>query len=116
MATEGGRREWRLDLGADLLCLPTARPEPASRGRIGRARHVSLEHDALPLSAKRGRLDRDRREKRLGVGVCRRLVNRVAWPHLDDLAEVHHCDAIRDMADDGEVVRDEEIGELELPL
>ena len=48
--------------------------------------------------------------------MCRRLVDLVAWPHLDDLAEVHHRDAIRDVADDREIVRDEEIRELELPL
>ena len=35
---------------------------------------------------------------------------------LDDLAEVHHRDAVGDVADDGEVVGDEEVGEVELLL
>ena len=35
---------------------------------------------------------------------------------LDDLAEVHHRDPVRDVADDGEVVRDEQVGQAELGL
>ena len=35
---------------------------------------------------------------------------------LDDLAAVHHGDVVRDVADDGQVVRDEEHGEPELAL
>ena len=35
---------------------------------------------------------------------------------LDDRAEVHHCDPIGDVADDGQVVRDEEVREVELLL
>ncbi len=35
---------------------------------------------------------------------------------FDDLAEVHHRDPVRDVADDGEIVRDEEVGQPELAL
>ena len=35
---------------------------------------------------------------------------------LDDRAQVHHGDAVGDVADDGEVVRDEQVGERELLL
>ena len=35
---------------------------------------------------------------------------------LDDAAEIHHGDAVADMGDHREVVRDEEIGEAVLPL
>ena len=35
---------------------------------------------------------------------------------LDDAAEVHHGDAVGDVADDGEVVRDEDVGQVELLL
>ena len=35
---------------------------------------------------------------------------------LDDAAEIHHGDAVADMGDDGEIVRDEQIGEAVLAL
>jgi hypothetical protein len=36
--------------------------------------------------------------------------------HLDDPPEIHHRHPVRDMLHHGEVVRDEEIGKIELPL
>ena len=60
--------------------------------------------------------NRNRREQRLRVRVERILVERVAVGELDDLADVHHGDPGRDVPHDREVVRDEEIGELELRL
>ena len=44
------------------------------------------------------------------------LVQLVAARQLHQLAQVHHRDAIADVADDGEVVGDEEVGEAELLL
>lgn len=35
---------------------------------------------------------------------------------LDDFPRIHHRDAVADVADDAEIVRDEEIGEAELLL
>ncbi len=52
---------------------------------------------------------RHRGEQRLRVRVQRRRVERVARGDLDDPAEVHHRDAVADMAHDREVVRDEEV-------
>ena len=43
-------------------------------------------------------------------------VELVAGGHLDDLAQVHHGDAVGDVAHDGEVVRDEQVGQAELVL
>ena len=43
-------------------------------------------------------------------------VDLLARPDLDDLAEVHHRDAVRDVPYDGEIVGDEEIREAELTL
>ena len=63
-----------------------------------------------------GRLDRHGREQRLRVRVHRRVVDLVARPDLDDLAEVHDGDAVGDVADDREVVRDEEVRQPELRL
>ena len=47
------------------------------------------------------------------IGV---LVDLVPRPDLDDLAEVHDRDPVGDVADDGEVVRDEQVGEAEVVL
>ena len=103
-------------VGADVLRLPAARAKSASRGRVGRARHVSRQHDPPALAAHVRRLDRDGGEERLRVRVHRRLVDLLARPDLDDLAQVHHGDAIRDVADDRQVVGDEEVREPELVL
>ena len=110
------RHERRLLLRADLLRLPAARPEAAAGRRVRRARHVSLEHDPRALAALGRGLDRHRREERLRVRMHRRVVDLLARPDLDDLAEVHHRDPVGDVADDREVVRDEEVREPELAL
>src|SRR3954447_25773982 len=38
------------------------------------------------------------------------------WRHLDDLAEIHHGNAVRHVLDDREIVADEEQRETELAL
>ena len=47
-------------------------------------------------------------EEGLGVGVDRGGVDCVAGGKFDETAEIHHRDAVGDVADDGEVVRDEQ--------
>ena len=108
--------ERRLDLGADLLRLPAARAEAAAGGRVRGVRHVALEDDALALAALVGALDRHGREQGLRVGVRRPLVHVVAAADLHDLAEVHHGDPVGHVADDGQIVSDEDVREPELPL
>ena len=46
----------------------------------------------------------------------RRVVDVVLRADLDDLAEVHHRDAVGDVAHDGQVVRDEDVGQAEVAL
>ena len=50
----------------------------------------------------------------LRVRVQRLLVDRLARPDLAELPEVHHPDPVADLLDEGEVVRDEQVGEAEL--
>ena len=50
------------------------------------------------------------------VWVHRAVVQLVSVSHLDHPAEIHHCDAIRDVAHHREVVGDEQVGEAELLL
>src|SRR5688572_8630785 len=55
-------------------------------------------------------------EERLRVLVLRSRVDLLRRPDLDQLPTVHHRDAVAHRAHHGEVVRDEEVGELELLL
>ena len=90
--------------------------EAATRGRVDRRRHVSLEHDPLARGGLARVRNRHRREQGLRVGHDRPLVELLRRGDLDDFAEVHDRDSVRDMADDAEVVGDEDVGEVELLL
>src|SRR3954470_4890868 len=105
------RLQRRLDLGAHGLRERAARAEPAAARRVDRARDVAAQHDARRLPPRlrhrnsgkqslRVRMQRPREE----VGRCR---------VLDDLAEVHDGYPVRDVSDDREVVRHEEVRETE---
>ena len=92
----------------------TARMEAAARRRVDRRWNIARKDDPF-AAAFDGRVgDRNRREQRLGVGMQRVLRRALAIGQLDDLADVHHGDARRDVAHDREVVRDEQIGQAEL--
>ena len=43
-------------------------------------------------------------------------LTRLGRRQLDQLPEIHHCDPVAHVSDDAEVVRDEEIGQLEVVL
>ncbi len=77
---------------------------------------VAGEEDPLPDVHPVRRRARHRREQRRRVGVARMLVQELRLAHLDDAAEVHDRDPVGDVADHGQVVRDEDVGEAELAL
>ena len=56
------------------------------------------------------------REQGLRIGMLRIVVDIVNWAQLDDFAQIHHSDAIADMPHHAEVMRDEEIGQVQLVL
>ena len=60
--------------------------------------------------------DRDGGQERLRVGVLGSRVDLLGRADLDELAAVHDGDAVAHRADDGEVVRDEQVGEPEVVL
>ena len=60
--------------------------------------------------------DRHRRQQRDRVGMERAGVQVVRRGQLDDPAEVHHRDPVADVADDRQVVGDEQVGQRELVL
>ena len=88
--------------------------EPAPRWRVDRARNVALQHHAL--GAPRRVRNRRRRQQRPGVGVLAVGIELLRWRDLDDAAEIHHRDTAADMFDDAQIVRNEEIGQLEFLL
>ncbi len=86
-----------------------ARVEATAGGRVERARNVPHEHEALAALGGIGNRDRGKQRPRVRVRRCGEQARRRR--QLDELAEVHHGDAVRQVPDDGEVVRDEEVGE-----
>ena len=88
--------------------------EGAARRRVDRGRRVARDDDAKALLLRIGR--RHRAEQRARVRMQRRRVELLGRALLDDLAEVHHRDALADVPHDAEIVRDEEEGDAELVL
>ena len=91
--------------------------EAAPRWDVHRARDLPGGHDLLRLEA----LllfgdDRDGREEHLGVGVPGRLEEGPGGGDLADLAQVHDGHPLGHVAHQAQVVGDEEVGEIELPL
>ena len=58
----------------------------------------------------------DGRKQRLGIGMTRAGIEGALGGDFDELAEIHHSDAVADMLHDREVVGDEQIGEPETAL
>ncbi len=115
--TEGGRyREGRHLAGTALPGLPAAGAEAAAGGDVRRGRHVSGEDDPLAVFAGLRVGDRHRREQCLGVGVGGVLVDLGVPSDLHDPAQVHDADPVGDVPDHGQVVGDEDVGEVELRL
>ena len=86
------------------------------RRREAEASPLDASGAAVPLPALSRIRNRHRREQFLRVVVLRVLADLVGGPLLDDLALVHHRDPVGDVADDADVVGDEEVGEAELVL
>ena len=90
---------------------PRVEAAPARHGE--RAGGVAAEDDSLAggLHVRIGH--RDGCQQGDGVGVQRAAVQVVGRRQLDEAAEVHHADAVGDVADDGEVVGDEHERQVE---
>ena len=107
----------RWPLGSAALVpsrMKAARVKRAPGRWIRRARQIASQHDARASPSGLGL--RHGREQGHGVRMSRRAQYLLGGALLDDPAEIHHGDAMRDLAHHGEVVRDEEIGETPLAL
>ena len=92
---------------ADLARAPGVKR--AARRRIGGAGDVALQADPQAVGVVERR---DRRQQGLGIGVVRALEHVVGRPDLHHPAEVEHHDAVGQVADDAEVVADEQVGHV----
>ena len=80
--------------------------ERAAGRRIGRI--GDFAPGRADLIAQRRIGFRDRRQQRLGVGMARSRVERRGRRGLDDAPDIHHGDAVADMAHHAEIMRDEQ--------
>ena len=107
------RLKRRLGDAANLLRVKTARVKTARGGRRNRTGRIDIAHrQRLALSA--GRRLGNRSHQRLRIGVQRLAPECAPVRQFDDLAEIHDGDAIRDMLDHGQIMRDKEIADIEL--
>jgi len=100
------RDQRRTRFPAALRRIGASRMERAARRRIQRIRHFAGDRGARLA----GHLEvRHRVEQHPRVRVAGRREKRPRGGELDDPAEVHDADAIGDVMDDGEIVRDEHV-------
>lgn len=108
--------EGRFDLAADVGGARATGMEPAAGRRVDRARQFAPGDEACPGTAQLRSRDRYRRQQADRIGVDRPGVELLGRGKLDDFAEVHHGDAVRDVAYHAQVMGHEDVGEAELVL
>ena len=88
----------------------------ASSGRIKGAWYLTGQNGAA-ARARSGRVwDRDCANQSLCVRMLRALVYDVGIREFNDPPQVHDSDAVRNVANRGKVMRNKEVGEVELLL
>ena len=92
----------------------TARVKLTAVGRIGGRRNISFQNDPVSLFLRIGIGYGG--EQRLRIGVHRVIEDRVLFAELDHRTQVHDADLIRNIFDDRQIVRNEEIGKFSLLL
>ena len=101
-------------LEAGLCCVRAARGKAAAGLRVDGRGDLAAQNGALgrvvDIDARNGR------KKRLGVGVQLIFEKLPRFALFHELSEVHDADVVGDVLDDGEVVRDEHVGEFFLLL
>src|SRR5690606_6908515 len=80
----------------------------AARRRVHWAGRLAAQNDPLPPPLQLRIRQRGGGEQRLGVGVAGGGQDLVGRPGLDDPAQVHHQDIVREVPDRGHVVGDQQ--------
>lgn len=109
-------REHRHLASADIDSDWAACVKRAARRRTRRARCLALEDDPAAAALRWWIGEWDRADQRLGIGVERPAEQRVARCDLHDSAEIHHRDAVAEVAHHRQIVADEQIGGAERAL
>ena len=103
----------RLALAA-ILRVFAARMEIAAAGRVGGIGDLATEDNLIFFEAGIG-LGHSRQE-RLGIRMLGVKIERFGIGEFNDFADIHDGDAVGDVLNDAEVVRDEEISQFQLFL
>ena len=90
--------------------------EGAAGGRGDGARDLAADAGAGAAGAAGGGEVGDRVQQEACVGVAGLGEDGLAGSVLDDAAEIHDAELVRHVADDGQVMADEEVGEAEAAL
>ena len=92
----------------------TTRMERTAAGWVHRGWWVAGQQDALPLTLTARVGQWHSADERFGIRMQRALEYIGGRAKLDDFAEIHHGDAVRDVFYDGKIVRDENHGQTHL--
>jgi hypothetical protein len=92
----------------------TAWMEGAPLRRRCRGGHLPVENSPFRFSKRVHRGHGGK--KRLGVGMSRSAADLLHHSQLNDLPKIHHGDAVTHVPDHPQVMRDEEIGQVEFML
>ena len=87
--------------------------EPTPRRRLARIRRITLEDGLFLHGPGIGYGTRSRRHQHGRIGMARRGIDFRSRPFLDDPAQIHHGNAVREVTNDSKVVRDEQNGQIE---
>ena len=104
---------WQL-LFADVDCHMTPWVKGAAAWGVCRAGNVSAKDDSGPSPIHHRIRDGYRREQRNGVGMERIGVELIARSDLNDLSQIHDRHPVAYPSHNRQVVRDEEVGQVEL--
>ena len=108
--------ELRALVGALLVRIGAAGAETAAARRIQRARDIALKRDTLRGSRRLGVCLGDCRDKASCIGEDAVRDKLEAVCKLHEFAEIHNADAVRDMANDAEIVGNKQISKSEIRL
>lgn len=106
--------QFRLLRGAFLAAAVAARVEAAAFRRVDGARYIAFQH-VLHRGNIRVR-NRNRPQQRLRVRMQRVVEQFLLRRNLDDVAQIHHSNAVADVFDNAQVVRNEDVRQLIFPL
>ena len=92
------------------------RSETTTLRQVDRDGRVALQLGPTPAPPMFRRKRGGGLDQRLHIGVTRRGKQRPGGGLFDDLTQIHHRDLVADMADDTQIVADEQIGQPGLAL